>query len=305
MHTMHDYKLSAIDLNLLVVLEALLSERHVTRAAARVGLSQSATSHALRRLRELYGDALLVRARGQLTLTPRASAMLPAITRNLSELQATITGDPPFDPRTAQRAFTLGTVDYGLAVLLPSLLALLQREAPGIDLSIANAPNLHDQVSEGQIDLALVMSGTVLKTLQSRELFTDGFACMVRKRHPRVKDNITLSDYLELRHIVVAPTASPGSLVDTELAKRGKQRRVALRVPSFLAVPLLVAESDFINTGPERLARRLAQVHPVRLLPPPIPLPRFGISLTWHARLDSDPAHVWLRNAIARVAQPL
>jgi DNA-binding transcriptional LysR family regulator len=111
-----------------------------------------------------------------------------------------------------------------------------------------------------------------------------------------------MSQYLALRHLVVAPAGEPGSTVDSELAKRGKQRRVALRVPGFLIVPVIVSKSDFISTGPRRLAERLATVHAVRLLPPPLPLPRFSFSMAWHARFDHDPAHTWLRESIRRVA---
>jgi DNA-binding transcriptional LysR family regulator len=302
MHAMHDIKLSSIDLNLLVVLEALLSERHVTRAAARVGLSQSATSHALARLRELYRDPLLVRSAGQFSLTPRALALLPAVARNLSELRGTISGEPVFAARSAQRVFTLGVVDYGQSLLLPQLLPLLEREAPGIDLAIVNAPNPAELLDEGRIDLALQPADSVPKHHRSLELYKDGFVCMVRKRHPSVGARLTLAQYLQLRHIVVAPSGEPGSVVDSELAKRGKRRRVALRVPGFLIVPVIVSKSDFINTGPQRLAERLATIHAIRLLPTPLPLPPFTFALAWHPRLDSDPAHIWLREAVSRVA---
>jgi DNA-binding transcriptional LysR family regulator len=300
MQLMHDVKLSSIDMNLLVVLEALLSERHVTRAAARLGLSQSATSHALGRLRELYGDPLLVRSGGSFSLTPRAVALLPGLARALAELRSTIRGEPAFSPSSARRVFTLGTPDYGQAVLLPRLLPLLEREAPGIDLTIVNATNLSDRLDEGQVDLALQPSGSIASHLRSRELFMESFVCMVRKRHPTVGSKLTLSQYLELRHVLVAPQGEPGSVVDSELAKRGKRRRVALRVPGFLIVPVIVGKSDFINTGPARLAERLAALHPVRLLPPPLPIPRFGLAMAWHPRLDNDPAHLWLREAVSR-----
>jgi DNA-binding transcriptional LysR family regulator len=303
MRMLHDVKLSSIDLNLLVVLEALLAERQVTRAAARVGLSQSATSHALARLRELYGDPLLVRSGSQMALTPRAIALWPSVHRSLSDLRATITGEPAFEPRSAQRVFRLGAVDYAQAALLPRLLPLLEQKAPGIDLEIVNAPNVLEQVHDGHVDLAFVVDSNVPSPLQSLELFADGFVCMVRKNHPSVKAKLSLPQYLALRHVVVAPSGSPGSVVDTELAKRGKSRRVALRVPSFLVAPVVVSKSDFIHTGPERLARRLAAIHPIRLLAPPLPLPQFTLSMVWHARLTSDPAHMWLRAAVANAMQ--
>jgi DNA-binding transcriptional LysR family regulator len=128
---------------------------------------------------------------------------------------------------------------------------------------------------------------------------------MVRKRHPVVRGELSLAQFLELQHVLVDLSNEPGGIVDSELEKRRKRRRVALRVPSFLVVPLLVAESDFITTLPERFARKLAKVHPVRLLPPPLPLPRFEFALAWHARLEHDPAHTWLRHAIVQIAAKL
>lgn len=300
MYTVHSPKLSSIDLNLLVVLEALLSERHVTRAAARVGLSQSATSHALTRLRALYRDPLLVRSRGQLALTPRAHALVPVVTRALAELHGTITGEPAFEPRASERVFRVGAHDYAQAAVLPPLLSHLEQEAPGIGLSFVHAPNLTELLVEGQLDLAFHV-GSVPSPLQQQTLFSEGFVCMVRKQHPSVKSKLTLAQYLSLRHVVVAPSGAPGSVVDTELAKRGKQRRVALHVSSFLVVPVLVIKSDLISTGPERLARRFATIYPLRLLPPPLPIPRFTFSMVWHARVENDPAHVWLRNTIANI----
>ncbi|MEY4575744.1 MAG: hypothetical protein RL701_447 [Pseudomonadota bacterium] len=161
--------------------------------------------------------------------------------------------------------------------------------------------------SDGGVHLALslIVGETVPSTFKRQALFSDGFVCMVRRRHPVAKGALTLSKYLALRHVVVAPSGAPGSLVDTELVKRGKERRIALRVPNFLVAPLVVSESDLINTGPERLARRVAPLHRLALLPPPLPLPRFTLSLAWHTRFDNDPAHAWLRGVVARIAEAL
>lgn len=301
MHMLHDQSLSAIDLNLLVVLEALLHERHVTRAAVRVGLSQSATSHALGRLRELYGDRLLVRSGSKLQLTPRAHALLPVVARALGELHATITREPAFDARASERSFRLGADDYTQAMLLPPLLKYFEKEAPGVNVSIAQGANPYELVSEGQVDLAMVVGKNPPSPLRQQEIYTEGFICMVRNRHPTVKAQLSLSQYLGLRHLVVAPSGSPGSVVDTELDKRGKTRRVALQVPSFLVAAVVVSKSDLINTAPERLARRFATTFPLKLLPPPLPLPRFTFSITWHPRLENDPAHAWFRDVVARI----
>jgi DNA-binding transcriptional LysR family regulator len=203
MHIMHDRSLASIDLNLLVVLRALLNERHVTRAASQVGLSQSATSHALSRLRELYGDPLLVRSGRALALTPRAQRLLPAPERGLSDLTATVAVEPAFQPRTARRRFRVGMADYAQAFLLGALLRALEREAPGLDLAVLNFPNLEELTISGDIELALHLTGMTRSSLASEALFEDDFVCMVRRGHPLVKSRLRLERYVQLQHVMV------------------------------------------------------------------------------------------------------
>ena len=301
MHSMHDPLLSSIDLNLLVVLRALLQERHVTRAASQVGLSQSATSHALSRLRELCKDPLLVRRGRKLELTPRALRLLPSLERGLSELRSVVTAEPPFEPKTTRKLFTLGMADYAQGVLLTPLLSELEQRAPNVDLSAVTFPNLAELLDAGAVDLAVVVTGSMPATFSSQKLFSDRFMSMVRSGHPSVKRKLTLDGYLALRHVLVAPGGAPGSIVDTELERRGLKRRVALVVSSFLVAPIVVSETDFISTAPERLARRMAERFALRLIEPPLRLPRFAFSLAWHPRLDHDSAHQWLRSVITEV----
>ena len=299
----HDSSLAAIDLNLLVVLRALLTERHVTRAAARVRLSQSATSHALSRLRELYQDPLLVRSGRSLQLTPRAQQLLPTLERGLSDLKAALDGEPAFVPATTRRTFSLGMADYNQAVVLGPLLRALELEAPHVDLTLINLPNLEELVEGGQVDLGLGLSGRPAATqLSSRALFEDEFVCLVREGHPKVGKKLSLEQYLALRHVVIAPGGTSGSLVDTELERRGLSRRVALRISNFLVAPVVVRDTDFVSTMPRRLALKLASAYGLQLLPTPIELPKFGLSLIWHPRLEHDPAQRWLRELVARVS---
>ncbi len=304
-HGVHINALPAVDLNLLVALQALLAERNVTRAAARLSLSQSATSHALARLRGLYGDPLLVRAGRRLELTPRAVSLLPVLDRGLEDLARTLSGEPAFDPRTTQRSFTVSMADYSQAVSLGPLLTRLRVEAPGIDLSVVAFPSSLEVLDSGAADLAVVPRRPPPAGFSTSPLVQDGFLSMVRRDHPRVparRRQIPLATFLALDHLMVAPTGSPGSMVDTELERRGLRRRIAARVSSFLVVPLVVSESDLVTTGPERLLRKLAAHYPVRLLAPPLPLPRFDLDLLWHARRDHDPAHAWLRRLITDVS---
>lgn len=303
MHMVHDQALSAIDLNLLVVLRALLTERHVTRAAARIGLSQSATSHALSRLRELYGDPLLVRSGRALCLTPRAARLLPLLERGLGELQLAVSGEPEFQPTSARRTFTLGMADYLQALIIGPLLRRVAKRAPGIDLSVVVFPNLRDLVESGGIDLALTVSSSDLRGLSHEPLFEEGFMCMVRRGHPRIKKTLSLDTYLAERHVAIAPSGTPGTLVDTVLAQHGLERRIALRVTNFLIAPVVVSQTDFINTMPTRLARQLAETYSLRVVSAPIELPQFEYCLMWHPRLDNDAAQRWLRETVAAVTK--
>jgi DNA-binding transcriptional LysR family regulator len=297
MHTMHTRQLRNIDLNLLLVLHALLTERHVSRAATRLGLSQSATSHALARLRELYGDPLLVRSGRALTLSPRALQLLPLLARGLGELSNAISEEPAFEPHSSRQIYNIGASDYAQVVVLQPLLKRLAEQAPGVTLNVNGSPHLIDLLESGEIDLALT-PGAIPRSLSSRVLFSDDFVCMVKRRGQLARGKLTLSRYLAMPHVVVAPTGAPGSLVDTVLAQRGVSRRVVVRVPNFLVAPIVVGSSDYINTGPARLAQLLAQVYPLTLLPPPLPLPSFEIKLAWHPRLEHDPAQRWLRELL-------
>lgn len=306
MQLMHEPNLAAVDLNLLVALRALLVERHVTRAARQLGLSQSATSHALGRLRELYADPLLVRSGRNLELTPRAVALLPQLQRGLGELEGSLRGEERFEPRHARFSLRLGMADYGQAILAGPLLGLLRAEAPGVNLQITSYPDLLEQLEAGTLDIALTTKTKLPRVFAQQSLFSDGFVCMLRKGHPALrKKRVSLAQYLELGHLLVAPSGTPGSYVDTELARRGLARRVALQVSSFLVAPQVVAETELISTGPELLLRRMSQHYPVVLLATPLAIPRFELCQVWHSRRDHEPAHAWMREVIVRAAKGL
>jgi DNA-binding transcriptional LysR family regulator len=307
---MHEVNLSAVDLNLLVALRALLTERSVTAAAQRLGLSQPATSHALSRLRDLFADPLLVRVGRGLVLSPRAEALRGQVDRALDEVSSLLATPPTFDPKTSTRTFSIATSDYGQFVLLPPLLARLAKEAPGVDLWIrdmSSAP-MEEWFQDGGVDVGVApvrAAARRARGLRVERLFSEGFVCLVRKGHPKVKKGLTVSDFAELPHAFVAPRGTRGGVVDEALKKRGKARRIALAVPHFLVAPHAVARSDLIVTLAERVARFFAEHLPLRVLPPPLPLPTFAVSLIWHERVGSDPGHAWLRGQIAAVAAEL
>ncbi|NBD09448.1 LysR family transcriptional regulator [Corallococcus sp. Z5C101001] len=296
--------LTGINLNLMVALDALLREAHVTRAAARVGLTQSAMSHALAQLRALLGDALLIRGRGGMVLTPRAEQLAAPLRRGLAELQRALRNEPPFEPATASRRFTVATRDYFGSVLLPGALELLGREAPGVDLSVRHVESstFPALLETGEVDLVVVTppveSGPGLR---QQKLFTEDFVCVVRKDHPAVRRTLDLDTYLKLSHVLISPRGDGVGAVDVALAQRGlPPRRIALRVPYFLIAPLVVTRSDHVLTAPRRLIAAFSETYPLQVLAPPLPIPPFDIIQVWHERFDGDPAHQWLRGLVAR-----
>jgi DNA-binding transcriptional LysR family regulator len=295
--------LAAIDLNQLVALDALLAEASVTRAARRVGLSQPAMSHALARLRGMVGDPLLVRAGRRMQLTPRARELAEPLADALGALDRALGGPGAFDPAQARRSVRMAAIDFAQLVLLPPLSAGLVREAPGVDLVAVSASEGIDRaLTEGTIDLALVL-GRDAPGLMQRELLRERFVCVVRRGHPDVGRGLTLQRFAKLPHALISPRGLAAGAVDTALAQRGLSRRIALTVPSFHAAALAVARSDLVLTVSERVARTAPRRGPLRMFRPPVPLDPFVVTMLWHARLDADPLHGWLRERVAAVAR--
>ena len=295
--------LAGLNLNLLVVLDALLTEKHVSRAAARVGLSQPAVSNALAQLRRLLGDPLLVRSGRAMVATDRAQALAVSLRAGLSALEGALT-PPRFDPATAERTFVIAATDFVEFVLLPKLLARLARTAPGVRLQLRAYP--HHRVSElletGEADLQIGIYADVPPAHHSQALFQDRFVCIVRRDHPRVGKRLGLKTYASLQHILVSESTGPG-VVDIALAKVGLKRSVGLRISHFLMVPAIVAETDFVAAISHRVADAFASHLPLRVLPPPLSLPRGSVGQAWHERTQHSPAHQFLRQVITEVAR--
>lgn len=290
----------SVDLNLLSVLDVVLEERNVRRAAARLGLTPSAVSHALRRLRELLGDPLVVRTAQGVVPTARAERIAAPLGRALGELRSVLSDETGFDAATLRRTFTLSSADLAQFVLLPMLTKCLARTAPGVRL-VVRPPrgDLFDSLARGTLDLAFGIFEDAPEGFRYQALFHEDFLCIVRRDHPAARGALSLERYLSLAHISVAPRGSAGSIVDSALLKLGHRRNVELVVPHFLVAPHVVAETDLALMLPARVATHFAQHLPLRLLPPPLPLSGFTIGQLWHDRMHRDPAHRWLRKLIA------
>jgi DNA-binding transcriptional LysR family regulator len=304
MHRVHD-ELVGLDLNLIVALDALLAERHVTRAATRLGITQSAASHALARLRARFGDPLLVRGPGgTLVASAFAERLAPRLRRVLDDLTGVLRGET-FDPATARRTFHIGASDYIEIVLLPRLAARLAAQAPHIDLWVHMFEAWGDvALGSGQLDAVLGPPRGAQRPSATYEkrLVRETFSCVMRKDHPLAGGRLTLPRYCEAAHLMVAPRGTPGSFVDDALHAVGRTRRIAMAVPHFLVVPYVIAASDLIATLADRVAAMFARILDLVTVAPPIELPGFEIALAWHERNHHDPAQRWLRAQIAAVA---
>lgn len=311
MFVMRDVHIAALDLNLLVALRALLAERHVTRAATRIGLSQPAMSHALARLRELLGDPLLVRTPNGMRPTARAEAMTLPLERALEDITRLLASPAAFDPRLSKRRFRIATSDYVELVLLPPLLRRIWAEAPDVDVAVTNlAGRAVEDLAEAETDMAIGIinhfgEAEPAQGIRFHRILSDRFVCVVREDHPVVKKRLALEEFCALRHALVAPRGNAGSIVDTALAALGKKRRVAVEVPHFLVAPHVVRETDVILTLAQRIARSLGPMLGLRQIAPPLELPGFTMSMVWHDRQHVDPAHTWLRGVVTETAKAL
>jgi DNA-binding transcriptional LysR family regulator len=296
-----------LDLRALQVLDALLTEKNATRAAQRLGVTPSAVSHALARLREVLDDPLFVRTPRGMTPTPRASRMAGPLREALTQLDRAVGDDESFDPAGLVRTFKLSSADYGVHVLVPGLIRVLSQESPHVDVLVmpqASPAAVEVALETGELDVAIGRLPNMSSALRQQALFEDRFRCIVRRGHPLVRRSLDLDLYVTLGHVLVAPYGRPGSLIDDVLEKQGRRRRIALTVPHFLAAFMVVAESDFILTASERLARYFQDILPIKVLAPPLPFEPYTISQVWHERMHADPAHRWLRGQLRRVAEP-
>jgi DNA-binding transcriptional LysR family regulator len=299
--------LARLDLNLLVALDALLTERGVTRAAARVGLGQSAMSHNLARLRALFGDELLTRGPEGMRPTPRALALAEPVRAALSQVQALVSRGEAFDPRTAERTFRFGLPDSTEVLLVPTLLARLCDAAPGIHLRLHNIDpsRLLDDLDTDRLDLAVGLGAFAQGQAhhKRRLLLTERYLCMFDAERTGVSPPISLDDYVRLPHVLTSLRPGERGVVDDALAKLGLKRTVVLTTPRFLAVPFLVSRAPVVVTMHARLARLFAAELGLSLSPPPVELQEIAVSLLWHASYDHDPAHAWLRGEVVSLAQ--
>ncbi|WP_445179447.1 LysR family transcriptional regulator [Pseudomonas sp. McL0111] len=296
MHQMND--LRRIDLNLLVILDALLSEQHVTRAAERLHLSQPAVSHALARLRDLLGDPLLVRAGSTLVPTARALELVAPLAEALAQVQSLLAPNT-FDPALARRTFRLAMSDYGAAIILPGLIRTLRREAPGIDLQISHASRegMLDGVLNGDIDVAAGVFPELPNELRSTPLFEEHYVCLLDRQSMPANGQLDLPTYLSRPHVLLEMRGSGTPEIERTLTALRERRRVAISLPHWSVAPQFIRDTDLILTVASRGLRDIDQQALV-VVPPPFEIPPFTFVLAWHKRRGGDQALNWLNRRI-------
>jgi DNA-binding transcriptional LysR family regulator len=283
-----------MNLNLLVLLDALLAERNVSRTARRLGLSQPALSNALARLRATLGDPLLVRRPGGMLPTPRAEALIPMLRDVLSRIERLVAVPRAFDPQTSQQSFSVGSTDFTELVLVPRL---APRLGPGLRLRMKTLREQHPspQLERGELDLAIGYFPQAGPGLFQQLLFEEEFVVVAREKNPLARKPLTLERYAAAPHLLVAPWGGITGVVDRILAEHGLARQVKLTTAHFLSAPLVIAETDCIATLPRRVAETLRRPLRLKLLAPPAAVPGFPVTQLWHARTHHDPAHRWFR----------
>jgi DNA-binding transcriptional LysR family regulator len=298
--------LGSLDLNLLVALDALMSEAHVGRAAARIGLSQPAASHSLRRLREIFRDPLLVRVGLKMELTPRARALRLPLAQALDQVRGLFVAEA-FDPATSTRRFLLMLPDLVADILMPPLLKRITEEAPNIRLDVTpwrSPPMVTDEFLRS-IDLAICCVVEKLIGFHRQRLYCDTDVLAVRQGHPVGSGLNQLDAFLEARHVAVVTTAGGADYVDTWLREKGIERRIALAVPSYLQALRVVSLSDLVAFVPARLIAALSGPLSLLAVSPPVNTGVDEQFMFYPRRAQFDPASVWLRALVSRTANEL
>lgn len=292
--------LAALDLNLLHAFTVMMEERSVTGAAKRLGVTQPAMSHKLRRLREALSDELFVTGGNQWVPTERAVAMAEPLRLAMASLADVLADDAPFDPNVADNEFVIAAADLFEFSALPHVLNIISSRAPGIRLATASPrQDVLTGMRQGRIHFAFGPGFEAAPGLHQTKLGEEPFVVIGRKRHPAFRGGLTLERYLQADHMLIAPSGRPGGIVDSVLAKRGLSRHVAYRCGYFAPAPFLVVKSDMLLTAPQSLATAAAEVLDFATGPVPLPLPNTSVFMAWHERFAREPAHRWFRE-IAR-----
>ena len=304
--------LNRFDLNLLVALDMLLTERNVTRAADKLCVTQPAVSGSLQRLREYFGDQLLFRVGREMELTPKARALIEPVRTALLQINNALEAQASFDPAISERTFRLPMSDYCVAVYLPLVVQRISNEAPCIRLVVENVfgPSFN-RLEGGDIDLIITHSDRRLfgrdgtdAELSSENLFTDNFVCVVASDHP-IKERMTLADYQHYPHALANFGANVRTVEDADIQRQGITINDKLLIPTFAGLLFQLPRTNLIATVQRRLATAMSKILDIRIFEPPVQMAMLQETIIWHKRNDDDPGHQWLRTLLRDVGRSL
>jgi DNA-binding transcriptional LysR family regulator len=296
-------ELKQLDLNLLTIFDALLREQSVTRAAETLGVTQSAISHALNRLRAFFDDPLFVKAPEGMVPTRKAEALKPAVTDVVSAIRQRILSEAAFDPASSRRTFTFCMTDMGELVFLPPLMDRFRKLAPNCRLRTLQVPSeqIEGLLASGEADLALGSIRAAPEGLYRQRLFMHSLVTIVSARNQTVGRRLTIKQFEQMLHLVVSLSGRPGEAYDSMLEEHGIKRTIFLTTPHFLSVPLLLEEQpDLVATVPLELANVFRRYGTVRVLQPPVELAAYALNQHWHPRFHHDPAVIWVRELVKK-----
>lgn len=299
--------LAAIDLNLLVAFEALMAERNVTRAGRRIGLGQPAMSAALGRLRAVFHDELLVRVPGAaMRATTKAHDLQPRIGAILANVRQVLETEATFDPAATRAVFRIATSDHPSTMVVPRLLEVVARDAPGIDLRLMTLDkrDAFDRVDRGEIDLLIGSFRNVPKRIRQHRIYIDQYVCIGRRNHPALA-SLTPEAYAAAPHVLMTLAADDRGIVDEALTRIGLRRRVAVTVSDFHLIPRIVERTGMLGHLPRRIAAELTAGCDIEIRTPPLELPPWNVDMFWGGVSDAEPVATWLRGQLLAIGQAI
>lgn len=293
-------KLSDIDLNLFVVFDAIYTEGNLTRAGEIIGITQPAVSNSLSRLRTLFDDPLFVRTAEGMVPTPVAQNIIGPVRQALGLMRSSVQESEAFDPSLSDKRFRVSMTDLSQAIILPYLFGRIKREAPmiAVDCYHVHRRDLNIELASGNLDFAVDIPLTPDPQIRQAPLFSHPHVCVIREDHATVGQDLTVNQYLDLRHIHISSRKGGLGHVDLALGKQGKRRKIALRTQNYLATPELVSRTDLAITVPRVFADFMVTQYPVRYLQLPFDVPNLETYLYWHESTDKDQANRWMRRLI-------
>ncbi|MCY1265748.1 PCP degradation transcriptional activation protein [compost metagenome] len=302
---MHNINTRTLDLNLLVVFATLWETQNVTRASERLSLSQSAVSHALRRLRERLGDELFVIGRGGLVPTARAAELIGPVRDALSRLDEVLQGSAPFVPATVQRKFRIASGDFVEFLILPRLIQHIAREAPGVMIEVVPLPpnsTVSALLEGGEIDLVISSPMTLGAGLRREPITTVSLLTLIWQREGLPPGRFPLDLYLERPQVMIEMHQRDGNIIDQTLQTQGLARRIGVLVQNFMAMPVIASQTGYICNLPGPIAEAFAATFGLSCHEPPVDFPEPELVAHWHSRFDADPGLQWLREQVKNCA---